>query len=237
MIVDNAGPHPKLVNLKNITLEFLPPSTTSLIQPLDMGIIKNLKTHYRGLLVTYILKAIEDNLLTPSTCAIDISSKISILQAIQFVADSWRKVSSVTIQHCFAHCGFRPLIDLPIPSIVSIENDVAQCVGNGELFIKIDDGVQCFNENKNYDNILDEIAERSLQNEKSDDDDDDVQPIKITTREAEKCIDQLRLYFMQNENGNAPTTSLDVCADFINKQSFNKLNQRTMDDFLQPNKI
>jgi len=42
---------------------------------------------------------------------------------------------------------------------------------------------------------------------------------------------------MQIENGNIPTTSLDVCADFINKQSFNKLQQRTMDDFLQPNKI
>ncbi|XP_008184737.1 tigger transposable element-derived protein 6-like [Acyrthosiphon pisum] len=173
LTVDNAGPHPKLIDLKNITLEFLPPNTTSLVQPLDMGIIKNLKTHYRGLLVTYILKAIEDNLVTPSTCAIDISSKINILKAIQFVAESWRKVS-VTIQHCFAHCGFRPLIDLPIPPIVSIENDVVQCVGNGELFIKIDDGVQCFNENENDDNILDEIAERSLQNEESNDDDDDV---------------------------------------------------------------
>ncbi|CAI6353251.1 unnamed protein product [Macrosiphum euphorbiae] len=153
LIVDNAGPHPKLIDLKNITLEFLPPNTTSLVQPLDMGIIKNLKTHYRGLLVTYILKAIEDN------------------------------------SHCFAHCGFRPLIDLPIPPIVSIENDVAQCVENGELFIKIDDGVQCFNENENYDNILDEIAERSLQNEESDDDDYEVQPFKITTREAEKTMD------------------------------------------------
>ncbi|VVC45663.1 Homeobox domain-like,HTH CenpB-type DNA-binding domain [Cinara cedri] len=161
------------------------------------------------------------------------SSKINILQAIQFVADSWRKVSSVTIQHCFAHCGFRTLIDLPIPSFVSIENNVAQCVGNGELFLKIDDGVQCFNENENYDNILDEIAERSLQNEESDEN-DDVQPVKIT-REAEKCIDQLRLYFMQNGNENVPTTSLDVYADFINKQSLDKLQQRRMDDFLQPN--
>jgi hypothetical protein len=145
-------------------------------------------------------------------------------------------VSSVTIQHCFTHCGFIPLIDLPIPPIFSIENDVMQCVENGKLFIKIDDGMQCFNDNKNYDNILDEIAEKSLQNEESDDD-DNVQPVKITTKEAEKCIDQLRLYFMQIENRNVPTTSLDVCADFINKQSLNKLQQRRMDDFLQPNKI
>jgi hypothetical protein len=92
------------------------------IQPLDMGIIKNLKTYYRGLLVTYILKDIEDNLVTPSTCAIDISSKLNTLQAIQFVVDSWRKVSSVTIQHFFSHCGFIPLIDLPIPPIFSIKN-------------------------------------------------------------------------------------------------------------------
>jgi len=82
LIVDNAGPHPNLIDLKNITLEFLPPNTTSLIQLLDMGIIMNLKIHYRGLLVAYILKAIKDNLVTPSTCPIDISSKINILQAI-----------------------------------------------------------------------------------------------------------------------------------------------------------
>ncbi|VVC29245.1 DDE superfamily endonuclease domain [Cinara cedri] len=196
-----------------------------------MGIIKNLKAHYLGLLVTYVLKAIEDNLVIPSTCAIDISSKINILQAIQFVADSWRKLSSVTIQHCIAHCGFRPLIDLPILPFASIENDVAQCVGNGELFLKIDDGVRCFNENENYDNILEEIAERSLKNEESDDD-DYVQPVKITTRETEKCIDQMRLYFMQNGNENVSTTSLDVCADFVHKQSFNELQQRRLDDFL-----
>jgi hypothetical protein len=42
---------------------------------------------------------------------------------------------------------------------------------------------------------------------------------------------------MQIENRNVPTTSVDVCADFINKQSLNKLQQRRMNDFLQPNKI
>lgn len=82
LIVDNTVPHPHLMGIKNITLEFLPPNTTSIIQPLDMGIIKNLKTHYHGLLKTSDLKAIENNLVTPSTSAIDISSKINILQAI-----------------------------------------------------------------------------------------------------------------------------------------------------------
>jgi hypothetical protein len=68
----------------------------------------------------------------------------------------------------------------------------------------------CFKENENYDIIL--------QNKESHDN-DNIQTIKIT-REAEKYIDQLKLYFIQNENKSAQT-SLDVCTDFVNKQSFN----------------
>ena len=34
--------------LKNIQLEFLPVNTTSLVQAMDMGIIKNLKMLFRG---------------------------------------------------------------------------------------------------------------------------------------------------------------------------------------------
>ena len=52
LIVDNVGLHTHLMDFKNITLEFLPPNTTSIIQPL----IKNLKTHYRRLLVRRLLK-------------------------------------------------------------------------------------------------------------------------------------------------------------------------------------
>lgn len=84
-----------------------------------------------------------------------------------------------------------------------------QWVGYGELFLNIDDCVQCFNDTENYDNILDEIG-GSLQNEESDD--NDVQLVKITTRKVQMCNDQLRLYLKQNVNKSAPTISLDVCA-------------------------
>jgi hypothetical protein len=54
-------------------------------------------------------------------------------------------------------------------------------------FIKIDDGVQCFNHNKNYDNILYEIAGKCLQNEESDDD-DSVQPVKIQQKKQKSSL-------------------------------------------------
>jgi len=43
LLVDNAPAHPDVPNLTNIRVEFLPKNTTSLIQPADAGIIKNLK--------------------------------------------------------------------------------------------------------------------------------------------------------------------------------------------------
>jgi hypothetical protein len=65
------------------------PSTTSLIQPMDMGIIQNLMTLYHANLVNYILKTIQENLLTPSSIAKEVSARIDLPQAVQFIADSW----------------------------------------------------------------------------------------------------------------------------------------------------
>lgn len=56
LFVDNCAAHPKVLNLKSITLNFLPPNTTSLLQPMDQGIINNLKIKYRQRLIKYILQ-------------------------------------------------------------------------------------------------------------------------------------------------------------------------------------
>ncbi|CAI6368338.1 unnamed protein product [Macrosiphum euphorbiae] len=49
LFVDNCPAHPKtlLHELKAIRVVFLPPSMTSKLQPMDQGIIKNIKHHYR----------------------------------------------------------------------------------------------------------------------------------------------------------------------------------------------
>jgi hypothetical protein len=46
LLLDNCAAHSHLDSLKYIKLEFVSPNTTSLAQPMDMGIIKNLKTLY-----------------------------------------------------------------------------------------------------------------------------------------------------------------------------------------------
>jgi hypothetical protein len=58
VVLDNCASCPLLDYLKNVQLESLSPNITSLVQPMVMGIIKNLKTLYHAKLVNYILEAI-----------------------------------------------------------------------------------------------------------------------------------------------------------------------------------
>lgn len=46
LFVDNAPSHPH-VKLNNVKVVFLPPRTTSVLQPLDQGIIAAMKSSYR----------------------------------------------------------------------------------------------------------------------------------------------------------------------------------------------
>ncbi|XP_029654418.1 tigger transposable element-derived protein 6-like [Octopus sinensis] len=54
LLLDNASCH-KYIHLSNIELFFLPKNTTSLIQPLDMGIIKSFKSNYLNALLDFTL--------------------------------------------------------------------------------------------------------------------------------------------------------------------------------------
>jgi len=46
-LVDNCSAHKTTTSLQNILLHFLPPNTTSVLQPCDMGIIRSMKGYYR----------------------------------------------------------------------------------------------------------------------------------------------------------------------------------------------
>jgi hypothetical protein len=98
-ILDNCSAHPaeELQHLENITFFFLPSNTTSHTQPLDGGIIKNFKVHYRRRLCQKRL-----------TCA---EAKVdfvwSLLDASIAAKSAWDEVTPLTIQNCFAATGFK----------------------------------------------------------------------------------------------------------------------------------
>ena len=91
-LIDNCPAHPEIKNLTNINLIFLLPNTTSVLQPMDQGVVRSLKAHYRKKVVRLCIKAVESNKPLP---------KISILQAMKHLVSSWNAVSKETIVNCF----------------------------------------------------------------------------------------------------------------------------------------
>ena len=96
LFMDNAGCHPPNITEKfsNIKVVFLPPNTTSVLKPLDLGIIQNfIKVHYRKLLMTFVLAKIE-------TCssASELLKSVNVLHAIRWVGEAWKNVKVITIK-------------------------------------------------------------------------------------------------------------------------------------------
>ena len=62
LFVDNCSAHPHVSDLSAIELVFLPPNTTSEIQPCDQGVIKTIKTYYRKSMVKSLVHTIDNGM-------------------------------------------------------------------------------------------------------------------------------------------------------------------------------
>jgi hypothetical protein len=82
--------------LTNVEVSYLPANTTSVLQPLDQGIIRTFKLYYKKILVEYLLD-LNDNEkeYTP----------ITTTQTIINIYKAWRKVNESTIVNCWRKAG------------------------------------------------------------------------------------------------------------------------------------
>ena len=94
--LDNFSGHPPEFQLNNIHLLFFPPNTTSNSQPMDQGIIENLKRHYKKILLCRWLEAMD----------MEKEFEFTLLDAIHDVRCAWEQVSKSTIRNCFAKAKF-----------------------------------------------------------------------------------------------------------------------------------
>ena len=99
LFLDNAPVHPPDVQLDNIKLKSFPANTTAVIQPLDQGIIRTFKAHYRRDLVKHIIASAGS-----ATTADDIT--ITALDAVYWIDSAWKGVTETTIRNTFRSAGF-----------------------------------------------------------------------------------------------------------------------------------
>ena len=114
LVLDNAPCHPKLT-LSNIELVFLPPNTTSHLQPLDQGIIANFKVKYRTMYTT--------KHLCPAVHTGKQPGKLPMYEALQFCKAAWGMVTPRTISRCFRKGGFlNPAVEVSTPETEEEDN-------------------------------------------------------------------------------------------------------------------
>ncbi|XP_064087496.1 tigger transposable element-derived protein 1-like [Macrobrachium nipponense] len=96
LVLDNAPGHPlNLSNMHpNVKVVYLPPNTTSLIQPMDQGVIANFKAYYLRRTIRSALRAIEGNMeLTLK----QFWKGYNIGDAVRNIVSAWDEVKTTTL--------------------------------------------------------------------------------------------------------------------------------------------
>ncbi|CAF3775211.1 unnamed protein product [Rotaria sp. Silwood1] len=162
LFLDNAPVHSPDVKLQNVALKFFPANSTAQIQPLDQGIIRTFKAYYRRYLVKHIIAN-----ANAAHTADDV--KITALDAICWIDQSWTSITEATIRNTFKVAGFEMPVVLDDSASVTLKLDTTDVVVNENKciedldqvlkhisiggtvmsandFVNIDDGVPVYNE-------------------------------------------------------------------------------------------
>ena len=103
VLLDNCRAHPPQDVLDslfpNIMVWMLPPNTTALIQPMDMGIIYALKAHTKKKYYTELANYdLDVNAADP---VVEFMKSYTLKDAIYHLAEAWESISSELIQKCY----------------------------------------------------------------------------------------------------------------------------------------
>lgn len=237
IFIDNCTAHGDTPKLSNIKIEYLPPNTTSKLQPLDQGIIRSFKVNYRKEVVQQFLRDMESRSPT----------NINVLDAMWMITKAWNKVTESTISNCFKKSGFAVTTQEDNP-----EQPPTQDTDNAEGWEKIREALNLqedaeFEEFVTFDDdvaVCGELTDAeivssvtSVPDEDADpeDDDEDQQDCEMpdpTLKEAREALNVLKCFF-QKKGGLSDSvvksiTELDCSMDLVNS---NSRKQTTITDF------
>ncbi|CAE1257189.1 unnamed protein product [Acanthosepion pharaonis] len=149
LFLDNATCHNLLpgTNLSNIKLSFMPPNTTSLIQPLDQGIIRSFKAYYRRELVRMQIAAID---ATPPKAVVRGGQADNCFEGHAHDEASTFHGQTVNNSKLFKKAGFVIESQAGVEEILDENDQVSQPSGMEQTdfdeFISFDDRTQCYGE-------------------------------------------------------------------------------------------
>ncbi|XP_064424711.1 tigger transposable element-derived protein 6-like [Latimeria chalumnae] len=194
LLLDNASSHAVTgMQLTNLKLHFLPPCTTSSIQPLDAGIIRAFKAHYRRQLVQLYVNCAEEGRI----------QTVDLCQALKMIWLAWRNVTASTVKNCWHHTGILPCDNAVTTTDTDDEEDDMTLAEIQQLIRRLDPaaGPNAAAEYVSIDREVETMQEL---------DDDTIVDIVSTSRE-ESCDGAEDDVDGQDKSEPAPVTSREAC--------------------------
>lgn len=225
--------------MTNITVKYLLPNCTSVLQPLDAGIIKNFKCFYKNQLIASFLRQIELN---------GKYELPDLKQAIYMVENAWSCVTRETISNCWKHCNIIGT-DKDAGLRIAAENEchiqvletnlkkfknLSDFAYTAKEYLESDDAITT-GEILTTDDIIAVVVPNDEKKLDIDDDDDDEaceSEAIITHSEAFKCIKNLKLFFEQNKFSLDDIKLISNLDEKIKDFSITHLKQQQLDNYV-----
>lgn len=241
LTLDHCPAHPSADLLQSrdgkIKVMFLPQNTTALIQPLDQGIIRAFKAHYRRELLGAIVSSDDD---------MEAYLKSLNLKGVAYsVGLAWQSVTQPTIQHCWKKCSFSISetnnVDSDEPFLGFGDNDVQSARNIVDSNITLDDLVN-WAECDSSDPVSEAIDEQDIiaaVRDKNDGDEDECESEVDETevpsvRQVINNIDQVILWLeRQSEPNHVPLLHLANLKHYAEQKRTALVRQTKMSDFFK----
>ena len=226
LLLDNCSAHNvDTDSLKETELIFLPPNTTSVIQPLDQGIIRNFKHYYRKRVLSKLLNHMDSDM---NLTVRDAAKNISILDAVYYTASAWNQVGVETIQNCFFR-GLTPEVDTANFKGFSLDEIPVSIDQKAyEAYVDIDDSLETEGQLTDME-ICQELKEAENNDEKSKDDGEEMIE-KVSNQDVIHALDIIRSRVL--EQGIDPNTFYQMESQLMKSMTQN-VAQQTINKFFK----
>ncbi|XP_023716890.1 tigger transposable element-derived protein 6-like [Cryptotermes secundus] len=158
--LENATCHTH-IELSNVQLAWFPPNTTSVSKPMAQGIIRNVKVHYRKLLMQYLLVNIDS-----TSSASELARTVSVLDVVIWISQAVKKLLPETVTKCFEKAGFSTVEVTPSVKNENDQKDLQHCMNeaafsncNAEDYINTDKDVQTETDTIDVDVLVENFRE------------------------------------------------------------------------------
>ncbi|XP_054746356.1 tigger transposable element-derived protein 1-like [Anastrepha obliqua] len=223
---DNAPAHATDLSHPNIQVEFLPPNTTSILQPLDQGIISTFKAYYIRKSFELILEKIESLNITVK----EVWKQFSILDCCEIVGKSLKDIRQSTMRACWKALLPEVVVQETVVNLVEDEYEnvvrLANVIkGDGFDEINVADIRELVVDDELNEVDLAAMTSEALSIEESSDDLSDTEIKNFSLKSVEKLLNlakELEEYVLEND------------PQEIYKDLRSRTKQTSIKDFLKP---